>query len=502
MSLSLQLARHCMRPVSDEALARARLHLLDWVACAAAGATEPDAYALYNGLGLPSVSTDSTAGGPTAGSAVGPAWGSDVGSTDRSALGPAARVSDPWQGLLFRAAVGNRLEMDDVHKQALVHPGPVVIPAALFLAERLSLRPEQLLVAIVRGYEAMICLGRAVGPGHYEYWHNTATCGPLGAAAAACSSLRLTEPQWGDAFGHALTQAAGLWQVRLEPCQSKQWHNARAAQTGVQAAWLAHCGARGPTRILEGEKGFFAAMCPDGDLEALLPTRESANAPGARHWEIFNTSFKPWPACRHAHATLDCALDLRTQLIRQTDDVGRGNRAGQAIKEVKTIRVGTYDDAIAFCDKPHPQTPDEARFSLQHCVAVALYFGAPEMHHFAPDALRDPTLTSLRARVHVAPQAALNTAYPAHFGAEVKLEFADGSVLAARRTDAWGDPERPMQQEDIVNKARRLLKGASPGIQPERLINSCLSLERGQNATTTHRLLHELNDMFDRVQPV
>ena len=31
-------------------------------------------------------------------------------------------------------AFGNVLEMDDVHREAILHPGPVVVPAALALA--------------------------------------------------------------------------------------------------------------------------------------------------------------------------------------------------------------------------------------------------------------------------------------------------------------------------------------------------------------------------------
>ena len=75
---------------------------------------------------------------------------------------------------------------------------------------------------------------------------------------------------WIDAFGNAGTQAAGLWQVRHEPIMSKQLHNGRAAHAGLLAADLARIGFTGPSAILEGPQGFFAAMCPGADPHEIV----------------------------------------------------------------------------------------------------------------------------------------------------------------------------------------------------------------------------------------
>ena len=60
-------------------------------------------------------------------------------------------------------AFGNVLEMDDVHREAILHPGPVVVPAALALAAERDTGGPALLDAILRGYEAEIRVGRAMG---------------------------------------------------------------------------------------------------------------------------------------------------------------------------------------------------------------------------------------------------------------------------------------------------------------------------------------------------
>ena len=75
---------------------------------------------------------------------------------------------------------------------------------------------------------------------------------------------------WLDALGNAGTQAAGLWQCRLEDTMSKQLHNGRAAQSGMLAAQLARHGFTGAHQILEGPLGFWAGLCADARPDDLL----------------------------------------------------------------------------------------------------------------------------------------------------------------------------------------------------------------------------------------
>ena len=65
----------------------------------------------------------------------------------------------------------------------------------------------------------------------------------------------------------------------------------------------------GPLAILEGPQGFFAATCPGADPEDVMADH---GAP----WLIEQVSFKPWPACRHAHAAIDAALAARAAGIK------------------------------------------------------------------------------------------------------------------------------------------------------------------------------------------
>ena len=373
-----------------------------------------------------------------------------------------------FTALLANGAVGNVLEMDDIHRTAIIHPGPVVVPAALASAEHVGADGVALLDAIARGYEAMIRVGQALGPGHYKFWHNTATCGPLGAAAAAGSLFNLSIDQQVDALGNAGTQAAGLWQVRLEPGMGKQLHNGRAAHAGVLAADLARCGFTGASKILEGPLGFFAAMCPDGDIDRVLADPDD-------EWKLFDTGFKPWPACRHTHPTIDATLALRDSVDLDAIDV---------------IEVHTFRDAVGICDRVHPTTTVESKFSLQHAVAVVLLEGTPTLAHFTAEAATGPRYRGLRERVRPMVSEPYAANFPSRYGAKVSVYLRDGRTIEAQALDALGDPGNPLSIEGIVAKAHTLL--AAAGIAPTRasaIVDATLALPRGASLTQLGLLL-------------
>lgn len=373
-SLIERVAQHLQRPISKIVRTNARLHLLDWLGCVA-GARNSEIARIQSGI------------------------------ADASPIEKAA-----W--------LGNVLEMDDVHRTAILHPGPVVWPVALSAGGTL----DDALDAGVRGYEAMIAIGAMLDGRHYSYWHNTATAGGFGAAAAAASRLGADRQRTAAALGLAGSVAGGLWQMRHEPVMAKQWHLAHAFTTGRAAAMQAMLGVTGPRFVLEGPQGLFAATC-----ETPRPLVLAAD------WRIAEVSFKPWGACRHAHPAIDAALALKAKTGLQGP-----------------VTVATYRDALLFCDRPEPRTVLDAKFSIQHAVAIVKERGIPRLCDFEPDAIN--ALADARRSVSVVEDSALTTAYPAHFGA--RISDAGGEVLLA---DTLGDPERPLDTAGVIGKARELM---------------------------------------------
>jgi len=385
------LSRSLARPPGKSERARARLHLLDWLACVA-------------------------------------------GSRGSEAAELGGAISQRgWERATY---CGNVLEMDDVHRTALLHPGPVVWPAAFSFS---SADMDTRLDAAVRGYEAMIAIGSAMDAHHYSHWHPTATMGVFGACAAFGSLVGFAPVEYANALGNAGSVAGGLWHMRHDPdVLTKQWHIFHAVRTGRDAALHVHYGATGPQGVIEGEQGVFAAM-----------TRQSGKIGGTPDgWLMEQVSFKPFAACRHAHPAIDAAMELRK----------RG--------ELKPpFTVETFADALTFCDRPDPQTPLEAKFSLQHAVALVADGRSAAPADFSEEAIA--ALAPLRAQVTVAEDPEITARYPAHFGARV-----NGFELV----DTLGDPERPIDEDALIAKTHTLVEwGGLPVGEARRAVSLALS---------------------------
>ena len=157
---------------------------------------------------------------------------------------------DPMRRAFYFGGLSHVIEMDDLHRSSVTHPGTVVIPAAWAVAEVENLGGRAFLEAVLKGYEACCRIGNAVGKAHYKVWHNTSTCGPFGSAMAAASLYGLSENQTVWALGNAGTQSSGLWEFMASGAMSKHLHTARAAESGLLAAYLARDGFTGPDTIL------------------------------------------------------------------------------------------------------------------------------------------------------------------------------------------------------------------------------------------------------------
>lgn len=357
-------------------------------------------------------------------------------------------------------ALAHITETDDLHRASVTHPGCIVIPAVLATSQQTRASGEAILAATLGGFEAMCRIGRAVGPAHYQIWHNTATCGPFGSAMAVSQLLGLSGEQCVHALGNAGTQSSGFWQFLESGAMSKHLHAGRAAESGLLAAELAHFDFTGASDILEGEKGLFKAMCPDAHPDAVLADE---HAP----WELTQTSIKPWPSCRHTHPVIDAALELQAQL-------------GNAV--IEKVDIGVYQAALNICDRETVENEYQAKFSLQHCAAMALMNGAVSLDSFSSSARAQTTDLCARTNVRIAEEVDGN--YPKSWGAELTLSLADGRELSAKRRDCFGDPELPLSDDEMTEKAKHLLGfGRLSSDQASALCNAVLGLPTQKKST-------------------
>ena len=100
-----------------------------------------------------------------------------VGSSHRTNAENAAFVN---------GAFGHGFEVDDAYPPGLIHPGAVIVPAALAAGEREGCSGRDFLLAVVLGYDVMGRIGCALSPTQlYRGFHPTSAAGPIGAARSA-----------------------------------------------------------------------------------------------------------------------------------------------------------------------------------------------------------------------------------------------------------------------------------------------------------------------------
>jgi 2-methylcitrate dehydratase PrpD len=334
--------------------------------------------------------------------------------------------------ILVNAAASHIVELDDIHKSSIIHAGTVVIPPAVAVAEAYELSGKELITAVVAGYEVCYRIGEAVSPSHYYYFHNTATCGTFGAAAAVGKLVKLNDEQLSHALGNAGSQAAGLWEFIEDGAMTKQLHTAKAAYNGAFAALLARKDFTGASEILEGRRGFFHAMAESVDSSKI--TNDLGHV-----YKIVENSFKIHASCRHTHPAVDCILDIMTN-----HDIHHTS--------IQKIKIHTYQTVLNITDKPNPDTIYASKFSSQFCSALAAIKGSASLYDFNEETLKKPEIKQLMNKIEVHVDPYYENLYPEKWGAKVEIVLQNGDVFTEATDYPKGDPEKPASNEELIEK--------------------------------------------------
>ncbi|MBF0287366.1 MAG: MmgE/PrpD family protein [SAR324 cluster bacterium] len=351
-------------------------------------------------------------------------------------------------------------EMDDLHRTSVIHPAAPVISAAFAVAEQKGKSGRELLDAIILGYEVAIRIGESVGKSHYKIWHNTATCGVFGAAAAAGYLYELSAEQMTWALGNAGTMASGLWEFNAEGAMSKALHTGKAASNGIAAAQLACFGFTGARAILEGKRGFFAATSHDAEPEKVTLGISSSMS----HYRILTTSIKPYASCRHTHPAIDAALQLRKQY-------------GIKSSHIAKIQVETYQAALDLTSNPDPAHVYGAKFSLPYCTAVAFHLGHAGLEAFNPEIIANSEICNLMKNVTLCHSPELEVAYPEKWSSSLQVTLHSGETLEHYIDSPKGDPENPLSLDELNQKFYNMLQYVGLESKADALIQQIRKLE-------------------------
>jgi len=419
----------------QESVSAAKGCLLDGLGCALAGATEQ----------VSSIVTE---------------YVRELGGKPRATVIMGGFKTSPPLAALVNGVMIHALDYDDNCYSLPLHPSAVLLPAVLATGELCHASGKEVIEAYIIGYEIAVRLGRSLQEHYYDGgWHNTATVGSLGAAAASAKILKLSNQQIRFALGIAASEAAGL--RKNFGTMTKPFHAGNAAKSGIVAASLAAKGFSSDNGILEGRLGFCTSL--GGSEETLMKLMETLGF----SYEMASPGvlLKAYPSCFGTHKCIEGMLYLK-------------NKHGFNARDIVEIEVET-DAVLPQVLKYHqPKTPLEARFSLEYCAAIAAQDGRVGLEQFSWAKVRDPQVQQLQQRVKYVhtDDAAAQKRQP-DYPERVMVKLQDGKLYDHTVQIVKGDPRNPMTETERVSKYLECASLVLPQGNAEKLLSLMSNLE-------------------------
>ena len=359
-------------------------------------------------------------------------------------------TASPAMAAFANGAAAHAFELDDVHEEAVNHPGAVVVPAALAVAEDLDASGLAFLEAVVIGYEAMSRAGLAVGPVSHMLagFHPTSMSGVFGAAAAAAHLRGLDAAGLNHAFGIAASLASGTMEFASSGGMAKRIHAARAAEGGLMAASLAAEGFEGAGDGLAGTYGFCRMFTGDPRPELLTERL-------GERWMIDEITVKPYAACSDVHPMIQATAALVAE-------------HGITAEQVDRIVVHGSTKVAELNDMDGTESVMAAQYSARFNIAAAVLADPADPATYYPDRIADPELAALQAKVAATlPDPTFDATYAWKQGARVEIHLNDGRVLERTVHGPRGSMHDPLGDEEIKHKFRTLAEGHLDPAIPE-----------------------------------
>jgi len=315
----------------------------------------------------------------------------------------------------------------------LTHPTAPALPPALALAERDRRSGVDLMLAYQVGVEVECKVAEAILPRHYQHgFHSTATCGSIGAAAAAAKLLGLDREATRRALSLGATQAGGLRENF--GTMTKPFHAGRAAENGVVAAEIAALGLTASPNGLEADRGFFRAAGGGYSPEMIdgkLGSPWTFSSPGV--------SIKPHPSGSLTHPGMAVMLGL----IRE-HDIKPAN--------VKRVAVGTNHNMPNALIHHRPKNELQAKFSMEFCMAILLLERRGGLEQFTDNVVNRPDVQAMIQKVNFSVHPEAEAAGFDKMTTIIEVELDGGKVVRGQADFGKGSPANPMTDAELTEK--------------------------------------------------
>ncbi len=425
---------------------KAKLHILDTLGCAIAGAATGYAERSFKALARLDGGTGSVA----------------IGRAETLGLADAIR---------FNAGIAHMLDFDDTHTTTLNHVSASAAPLVLALGAHRNASGADMLVAYLVAAEASCRAGLgADGPAFlHRGVHPTGALCVFGSALGAGRLLGLDTAQMTHAQGIALSFAAGSMEWQRDGAEAKRLHPGNAAASGLLAASSAGAGITGPRLPYEGRFGIYRLFLgADAAVDA-----EAICAGLSARWAFDDVSIKPFPLVHHVHGVIDCALRLV-----QEDGIG-GDDIDRLTVHIAAAQAPILAEPVAA--KRNPFNEYQAIASVYHTVATAIARGAMTLAETDAALIDDPVIAALRQRIEY--RVNPDSLYPRYYSGGVTAMLKDGRTLERFEKYHPGSDRRPATRDAVIGKFRANAARVFASARIEEIELAVLALERTAPAT-------------------
>lgn len=366
------------------------------------------------------------------------------GNGPATLVGQAGTLALPWAAMINGTAA-HALDFDDNFDPAKAHASAVLIPALLAIGEQEKASTDDLIDAYIVGLQVMGHVGQAVNPFHRSRgWHATATLGAIGAAAGAARLLRLNPAQMAHAISMSTSRAGGF--MSQFGTDTKPLHAGFAASGGVQSALMAQAGLTAGADTLDGPNSLRTLMvghdvedraqdmlgtAEHGQTASFLPGRIASPL----HIEAYGLKIKRFPNCGSVHRALDGLLELR-------------ERHDLTPAQVDHVLVRAPAAHLRNLMYENPQTPAEAKFSLEYNLAVGLLQGNVGLVDFEPDMIARPDVRAELGKIRKDYVEQLESAFPT----QVHVHTVSGDHFTIQVKMPVGSKQSPLSRAQLFAK--------------------------------------------------
>ena len=393
----------------------------------------------------------------------------NAGRPDCTVIGGSIRVP-AVQAAMANAIAAHSDETDDSHAASLSHPGCSIVPTALAFAERVDATLEDVIRAVVVGYEVGTRINLALDPYPIrEVGHSTHSIGPtFGAAAAAAVLARLDAHSVRHVLSFAAQQASGLscWMRDTQHIEKAFDFAGMPARNGATAADLVAFGFTGVDDVFAGERDFFIAFSESARTAAVVRPERVIDGLGV-DFEIMRASIKKYTVGSPVQAPVD-------GLERLVQEHGFG------ANEVADVEIGIAHAAVGTV-----AARSMSSINLAHLCAVTIvdktmtFDGAHDQRR-----ADDPVVQSLAERIRLVGDQEASDLMPNRC-ARVRVTLTSGQRHECFIRAVRGSPENPMSTEEVDTKALDLMESR---IGAQRA-NTVIKTIRGATAVDINTLM-------------